>query len=79
MQPTVRTDASVPADAASGDGGDVPVADASAPDAGSSTGRACSGWPTDRPLRVVRQPPPESISAGPGERLRALVEGMLAA
>lgn len=30
-------------------------------------------------LHVVRQPPPESISAGPGERLRALVEGMVAA
>ena len=54
MQPTVRTDASVPVDAgeaATEDGG--AVADASTPDAGSSPGRACTGWPTDRALRVL--------------------------
>jgi glycogen debranching enzyme len=29
------------------------------------------------PLRLVRQPPPESLSAGLGDRFRALVEGVL--
>jgi hypothetical protein len=28
-------------------------------------------------LRLVRQPPPESLTAGIGDRLRALVEGVL--
>jgi hypothetical protein len=28
-------------------------------------------------LRLVRQPPPESLSAGTGDRLRALIDGVL--